>query len=90
MIYDFWKDYEDLLSYDQASLLDYRLDSISIKLNEFFQRLIITNINKKEIKFYLAGSCLKADTFRDLDMFFASSKDRELINFDNCLSSKAL
>mgnify|MGYP000545434342 CR=1 FL=1 len=80
MIYDFWKDYEELLSYDQASLLDYRLDSIAIKLNIFFQRLIIKNIKKKDIKFYLAGSCLKADTFRDLDMFFATNEDRVLVN----------
>lgn len=80
MIYEFWKDYEELLSYDQASLLDYRLDNIVIKLNTFFQRLIIGNIGKKEIKFYLAGSCLKGDTFRDLDMFFPSSEDRELLN----------
>lgn len=80
MIYDFFKDYEELLSYDQASLLDYRLDSIAIKLNIFFQRLIIQNIKKKDIQFYLAGSCLKADTFRDLDLFFPSNEDRELIN----------
>ena len=80
MIYDFWKDYEELLSYDQASLLDYRLDSIAIKLNIFFQRLIVQNIKKKDITFYLAGSCLKADTFRDLDIFFPFNEDRELLN----------
>ena len=80
MIYDFWKDYEELLSYDQASLLDYRLDSIAIKLNIFFQRLIIQNIKKKDIKFYLAGSCLKSDSFRDLDLFFPFNEDRELVN----------
>ena len=80
MIYEFFKEYEELLSYDQASLLDYRLDSIAIKLNIFFQRLIVQNIKKRDIKFYLAGSCLKADTFRDLDLFFPSSDDRELIN----------
>lgn len=80
MTYNFWKDYEELLSYDQASLLDYRLDNISIKLNEFFQKLIIRNLKKKDINFFLAGSCLKADTFRDLDMFFSSNEDRELMN----------
>ena len=80
MIYDFFKDYEELLSYEQASLLDYRLDSIAIKLNIFFQRLIVQNIKKKDFKFYLAGSCLKADSFRDLDLFFPNSEDRELIN----------
>ena len=80
MIYDFWKDYEELLSFDQVSLLDYRLDNIAIKLNTFFQRLIIENIPKKEINFFLAGSCLKADTFRDLDMFFPLNEDRVLIN----------
>jgi hypothetical protein len=80
MVYDFWKDYEELLSYEQASLLDYRLDNIAIKLNDFFQKLIIGNINKKDIKFFLAGSCLKADTFRDLDMFFPLNEDRELMH----------
>ncbi|QFR50175.1 hypothetical protein FJR48_10720 [Sulfurimonas lithotrophica] len=80
MVYDFWKNYEELLSYEQASLLDYRLDNISIKLNEFFQRLIITHIKKRYIKFYLAGSCIKADRFRDLDMFFPFNEDRELLN----------
>ena len=80
MIYDFWKDYEELLSYDQASLLDYRLDSIAIKLNIFFQRLIVQNIKKRDIKFYLAGSCLKSDSFRDLDLFFPFNEDRELVN----------
>jgi len=80
MIYDFWKDYEEWLSFDQASLLDYRLDNIAIKLNTFFQRLVIENIQKKELKFFLAGSCLKADTFRDLDLFFPSNEDREMLN----------
>ncbi len=80
MIYDFWKDYEELLSHDQAQLLDYRLDNIAIKLNYFFQRLIAVNIKKRNIKFYLAGSCLKSDVFRDLDMFFPLSEDRELVN----------
>jgi hypothetical protein len=80
MVYDFWKDYEELLSYEQASLLDYRLDNIAIKLNDFFQKLIIGHIDKKDITFFLAGSCLKADTFRDLDMFFPLKEDRERIN----------
>lgn len=80
MIYEFWTKYEKLLSYDQASLLDYRLDNISRKINEFFQRMIVDNIQKENIKFYLAGSCLKADTFRDLDMFFPVNEDRKLIN----------
>ncbi|MEA3353819.1 MAG: hypothetical protein U9Q33_08400 [Campylobacterota bacterium] len=80
MIYNFWKDYEMLLSYDQASLLDYRLDNISVKLNEFFQRLIIEHIDKEIIRFYLAGSCIKSDSFRDLDMFFPSNEDRILLN----------
>jgi hypothetical protein len=80
MIYPFWKEYEEVLPFDQASLLDYRLDNIAIKLNTFFQRLLVGHVNKENIKFYLAGSCLKGDTFRDLDMFFPSSEDRELVN----------
>ena len=80
MIYNFWKDYQVLLSYDQALSFDYRLDNITIKLNEFFQRLIVKHIKKEEITFYLAGSCIKSDSFRDLDMIFPISEDREIIN----------
>lgn len=80
MIYNFWKDYQVLLSYDQALSFDYRLDNIAIKLNEFFQRLIVKHIEKEEITFYLAGSCIKSDLFRDLDMIFPISEDREIIN----------
>lgn len=80
MIYDFWKNYQELLSYDQALAFDYRLDNIVIKLNEFFQRLLIEPIQKEEINFYLAGSCIKSDIFRDLDMIFPVSTDRELMN----------
>ena len=47
MIYNFWKNYEELLSYDQSLSFDYRLDNIAIKLNEFFQRLIIKKLAKK-------------------------------------------
>ena len=42
--------------------------------------MIIQNIKKKDIKFYLAGSCLKSDSFRDLDLFFPFNEDRELVN----------
>jgi hypothetical protein len=80
MIFSFWKEYEELLSYEQMSLLDYRLDNIVIKLNTFFQRLIISHIKKENIRFYLAGSCLKADTFNDLDMFFPDKNDMNLLN----------
>ncbi|XPV67626.1 MAG: hypothetical protein ACNI25_09880 [Halarcobacter sp.] len=80
MIYDFWKNYQELLSYDQSLAFDYRLDNIVIKLNEFFQRLLVNHIEKEEIRFYLAGSCIKSDVFRDLDMIFPESSDRELIN----------
>ena len=80
MIYDFWKNYQELLSYDQSLAFDYRLDNIVIKLNEFFQRLLVEHVSKEEIRFYLAGSCIKSDTFRDLDMIFPISEDRELLN----------
>jgi hypothetical protein len=80
VVYDFWKHYQEFLSYDQALAFDYRLDNIVIKLNDFFQRLIVQNIEKEEIRFFLAGSCIKSDVFRDLDMIFPVSEDRELIN----------
>lgn len=80
MIYDFWKNYQELLSYEQALAFDYRLDNIIIKLNEFFQRLIIKHIEKEDITFFLAGSCIKSDSFRDLDIIFPISQDREIMN----------
>ncbi len=80
MVYDFWKDYEKFLSLEQALELDYRLDNVSLKLNVFFQRLILKHIQKEEITFFLAGSCIKSDRFRDLDLIFPNSEDREVIN----------
>jgi hypothetical protein len=80
MIYNFWEEYQELLSYEQSRAFDYRLDNVAMKLNDFFQRLLIKNIKKRNIKFFLAGSCIKSDIFRDLDMIFPISNDRELIN----------
>ncbi len=80
MTYNFWKNYQELLSYDQSLSFDYRLDNISIKLNDFFQRLIVKKLDKRNIKFFLTGSCIKSDTFRDLDIIFPNIDDRELIN----------
>ncbi len=80
MIYDFFKRYEELLPLEQMSLLDYRLDNVNRKLNKFFQNLVISHIDKEEITIYLAGSCLKHDTFSDLDLFFPSKEDFEILN----------
>ncbi len=80
MIFPFWKEYEELLSFEQAQTLDYRLDNILIKLNTFFQRLIVLPIKQREVRFYLAGSCIKSDRFRDLDLFFAHDDQRKLVN----------
>lgn len=80
MIYNFWEEYQELLSYEQSRAFDYRLDNVAMKLNDFFQRLLIKNIKKRNIKFFLAGSCIKSDIFRDIDIIFPISNDRELIN----------
>lgn len=80
MIYNFWEEYQELLSYQQSREFDYRLDNVAMKINDFFQRLLIGNIKKRNIKFFLAGSCIKSDRFRDLDMIFPVSNDREVIN----------
>jgi len=71
MVYDFFKDYEELLSYEQASLLDYRLDNIAMKLNEFFQRLIIENIKSSisSVLFQIGG-----DRYHDLIIIALSWK----------------
>ena len=80
VIYDFWKNYENILFFEQANILDYRLDNVIIKLNTFFQRVIIKPIEKENISFFVAGSCLKNDTFNDLDLFFNNKLDLELID----------
>lgn len=80
MIFDFWKPYESLIHYDTALQFDYRLDNIILKLNSFFQRLLIKDIEQDSIRFYLAGSCIKADTFRDLDLFFPSKEERDIVH----------
>lgn len=80
MIFDFWKQYESFIHYDTALQFDYRLDNIMLKLNSFFQRLLIKDIEQETIRFYLAGSCIKADTFRDLDLFFVTNEEREAIH----------
>lgn len=80
MIYNFWEEYQELLSYEQSRAFDYRLDNVAMKLNDFFQRLLIKNIKKRNIKFFLAGSCIKSDIFRDIDIIFPINNDRELIN----------
>jgi len=84
VIYDFWKNYENILFFEQANILDCRLDNIIIKLSTFFQRVIIKPIEKENISFFIAGSCLKSDTFNDLDIFFNNKEDLNLI--DNSLN----
>lgn len=64
MIFNFWNQYESFIHYDTALQFDYRLDNIILKLNSFFQRLLVNDIEKENICFYLAGSCMKADTYR--------------------------
>lgn len=80
MIFDFWKQYESFIHYDTALQFDYRLDNIILKLNSFFQRLLIKDIEQDSIRFYLAGSCIKADTFRDLDLFFPVNEERGIVH----------
>ncbi|NBK99469.1 MAG: hypothetical protein EOM50_15910, partial [Erysipelotrichia bacterium] len=80
MIYNFWAPYETFLHFETARQFDQRLDNIVIKLNNFFQRLVTKEIEKEEVKMYLAGSCIKADTFRDLDIFFPNKDDRETMH----------
>lgn len=80
MIFDFWKRYETFIHYDTALQFDYRLDNIILKLNSFFQRLLVKDIEQESIRFYLAGSCIKADTFRDLDLFFVTNEEREIVH----------
>eukprot|EP01029_Cantina_marsupialis_P011104 TRINITY_DN249206_c0_g1_i2.p1 TRINITY_DN249206_c0_g1~~TRINITY_DN249206_c0_g1_i2.p1 ORF type:complete len:213 (+),score=26.89 TRINITY_DN249206_c0_g1_i2:162-800(+) len=43
-------------------------------MENFFRNVISSPLDSEYVDFYLAGSCLKRDTFRDIDMFFLTEE----------------
>ena len=73
MTYDFLKNYK-FIPHDLVLKFDVRLSNVISKLESFFKDVKIDSFEDKKVTFYLAGSCIKADSFRDIDIFL-STKD---------------
>ena len=69
MNFVFWNKYE-YISDEVAINLDKRLKNIVDRMENFFANVMKEPFAEEFIEFYLAGSCIKRDTFRDIDMFF--------------------
>lgn len=80
MTYAFWKQHKKAIPYDLLIKFDVRLCNVIAKLDAFFQEVVEKELSKKEIRFFLAGSCIKADTFRDIDLIFPLFEDKEAVN----------
>ncbi len=83
MTYDFWNDF-DFIPYDLTLKFDYRLQNVLHKLETFFKDVKIDSYSDEYIEFYLAGSCIKADSFRDIDIFLTTKEklERVCLNLD--------
>lgn len=84
MNYKFWLDY-DFIPKDTAIQLDKRLKNVVDRIENFFKNALAEPFQDEFIEFYLAGSCLKRDVFRDLDLFFPTKEALEnvLTKIDN-------
>lgn len=76
MNFKLWNDYE-YISQDLAITLDKRLKNIVDRMENFFRNSMKEPFKDDFIEFYLAGSCIKRDTFRDIDMFFKTKERLE-------------
>lgn len=80
MTYQFWNKFNDILPYDLELKFDIRLCNVISKLEQFLENVMIYPIVKEQVPFFLAGSCIKADTFRDIDMIFPNKQDKDDVN----------
>lgn len=80
MTYLFWDNYNTFLPYDLQMKFDIRLCNVVSKLELFFKEAMIADVSKEKIPFFLAGSCIKEDSFRDLDLIFPKKEDKDSIN----------
>lgn len=85
MYYTFWSKY-NFIPYDLSIKFDIRLQNVIKKLEVFFKEANTKSYEKENIEFYLAGSCIKSDTFRDIDIFFFTKE--ELNSITSCLDEK--
>lgn len=74
MNYKFWKEY-DFIDEELTVKLDKRLKNVIDRIENFFRNVIVEPNGSDFLEFYLAGSCLKRDIFRDIDMFFLTNED---------------
>lgn len=74
MTYDFWEEF-DFIPYDLTLKFDYRLERVIHTLENFFKNAKLDSYEDEYVEFYLAGSCIKADSFRDIDIFL-TTKDK--------------
>jgi len=78
--YKFWKEY-DFINDELTYKLDKRLKNVIDRIENFFRNVISNPMDEDFVEFYLAGSCLKRDTFRDIDMFFLTDSDlKEMVS----------
>jgi hypothetical protein len=76
MKYEFFNDF-DFIPYELILKFDYRLEHVIHKLEIFFKNAKIGSYEDEEVEFYLAGSCIKADSFRDIDIFLTTKEKLE-------------
>jgi len=85
MKYDFWNEY-DFIPYDLVLKFDIRLQNVICKLEAFFENAKASEFQDETIEFYLAGSCIKSDCFRDIDIFFLTKEKLDSVN--DCINKK--
>lgn len=73
MTYNFWGNYK-FIPYELVLKFDVRLHNVIRKLENFFKEAKIDSYEDEKISFHIAGSCIKADTFRDIDVFFPTKE----------------
>lgn len=73
MTYDFWSDYK-FIPYELVLKFDVRLYNVIKKLENFFRDAKKESYKDEKIIFHIAGSCIKADTFRDIDVFLPTKE----------------
>ncbi|RXJ85269.1 hypothetical protein [Arcobacter sp. CECT 8985] len=80
---ELWEKYDEFIPYELQMSFDIRLCNVINMLNYFFQDLIVRKPSFSKVHFYLAGSCIKKDTFRDIDMIFPSKE--MMLELNQCL-----
>lgn len=73
MTYNFWSDYK-FIPYELVLKFDVRLYNVIKKLENFFKDAKKESYKDEKIIFHIAGSCIKADTFRDIDVFLPTKE----------------